>query len=162
MGVELTEDLQNKTMSNNLLEQAKNLLANNQTNNAAAGANNQNRKRPADNKGKQNNNQKKFDDKNKKPKTDAKEKENNKEEEKGEKETLVIKVPFPNEKGCTMVLNSLNAAHAPKNSPIIRKLTVEGKDLVCTLTADNKKQIRTGATSNFEIAILALRTHEKV
>ena len=60
-----------------------------------------------------------------------------------------------------MVLNSLNADHAPKNSPIIRKLTVEGKDLVCTLTADNKKQIRTGATSFFEIAILALRTLEK-
>merc|ERR1712038_321219 len=103
-------------------EQAKNLLASNQTNtpaSAAGGANNknnnQNRKRPADNKGKQNsNNQKKFDDKNKKPKTDAKKKEENKVEEKGEKETLVIKVPFPNEKGCTMAYNSLTSEDAPK------------------------------------------------
>ena len=51
--------------------------------------------------------------------------------------------------------------HAPKNSPIKRVLSVEGKDLVCVITADNKKQIRTGAASFFEVAILALRTLEK-
>ena len=94
-------------MSNNLLAEAQKLLAGNQggTANQVKSQNNtknvqQNRKRP------QQQQNKKPDDK--KAKT-----ENNKVEKKeGEtetKETLVIKVPFPNEKGCTIQVWSNNS-----------------------------------------------------
>jgi len=109
-------------MSNNLLEQAKNLLAGNQGQAATAAStqkaapqNNQNRKRPAENKTKQNG-AKKADIKNlgktKDKNTynpDASVKFGNDtnplhtvKKSADEPETLVIKVPFPNEKGCAI------------------------------------------------------------
>merc|ERR1712173_76830 len=105
--------------------------------------------------GKQNfNNQKKFDDKNKKPKTDAKKKEENKEE--GEKETLVIKVPFPNEKGCTMAYNSLTSEDAPKKLRVdeFKGTTcsyAQEKDfLVATIIGTCPKALRAAAAAFFE------------
>merc|ERR1711879_28160 len=65
-----------------------------------------------------------------------------KKKEPEKEETLVIKVPFPNEKGCTIAYNSLIADHPPKNSSIFRTLKIsDNNELVCELRANNKKNL---------------------
>jgi len=134
--------------------------------------NNQNRKRPADNKNNKQNNHaaKKSDIKNlgktKDKNTynpDAKIRFGNDtnplhtvKKADGEPETLVIKVPFPNEKGCTMAFNSLTSEDAPKKLRVDEfkgttcEYTQEKDFLVATIIGTCPKALRAAAAAFFE------------
>merc|ERR1712071_50580 len=77
-------------------------------------------------------------------------------------ETLVIKVPFPNEKAAGIAYKSVMTEEGPKSLPGISNSTTDGNStsrvfacegsfLVCTLKAPGTKALRTACKAFFEL-----------